>query len=90
MRDNSNIVITGFMGTGKTTIGNNVAHKLNRQFYDTDKMIENRSGKTISQIFTYLGEKYFRQIENDTIVELGNISRAVISTGGGTIINTDN
>ena len=58
-----NIILTGFMGTGKSTIGQLVAACLQRQFVDMDTLIETRQGRPISQIFADEGEPYFRQLE---------------------------
>lgn len=85
-----NIVLTGFMASGKTTVGMAVAKKLNLMFYDTDKIIEEQEGKTISEIFEEFGEKYFRDLENKLAINLKNIENAVIATGGGFVINPQN
>ena len=63
----SNIVLTGFMGTGKTTAGKIVANKLNMKFVDMDNMIEKQEGMKISQIFSEKGEKHFRDIESEMV-----------------------
>jgi shikimate kinase len=85
-----NIVLTGFMASGKTTVGMSVAKKLNLMFYDTDKIIEEQEGKTIPEIFSEFGEKYFRELENKLAINLKNIENAVIATGGGFVINPQN
>lgn len=85
-----NIVLTGFMASGKTTVGMEVAKKLNLMFYDTDKIIEEQEHKTITQIFEDDGEKYFRELENKLAISLKNIENAVIATGGGFVINSQN
>ena len=85
-----NIVLTGFMASGKTTVGKKIANKLNLIFYDTDKIIEEQEGKTISQIFEDSGEKYFRELENKLAIALKSVENAVIATGGGFVINTQN
>ena len=85
-----NIVLTGFMASGKTTVGMDVAKKLNLMFYDTDRIIEEQEGKTISEIFEEFGEKYFRELENKLAINLKSIENAVISTGGGFVINPQN
>jgi len=85
-----NIVLTGFMGTGKTTIGKIIAHKLNKGFIDTDELIEKSLGYTISDIFNNKGEEFFRRLENNLISELCKSSNKVIATGGGTLLNEDN
>ena len=77
----SNIVLTGFMGTGKSTVGRALARELGYEFIDTDAMIVQRHG-TIAEIFARGGEGAFRQLERDTAVELAERSGCVISTGG--------
>ena len=86
----NNIIITGFMGTGKTSVGLRVAELLNRQFYDTDNMIQEKTGMSISKIFDQLGEKHFRQLENELAKKLHLKINVVISTGGSMLINNDN
>lgn len=85
-----NIVLIGFMGSGKTVVGRLVADKLGYKFIDTDKIIEERIGKTISDIFNDEGERYFREIESNIVKELSELSGHVISTGGGIVVNQDN
>ena len=64
------LVLIGFMGSGKTSIGRSLSYKLKRAFYDTDKMIEDREGITISDIFAAKGEKYFRELETTVLREI--------------------
>ncbi len=78
------------MGTGKTTVGKMLAKKLNREFIDTDQLIEERQGVTIPQIFNELGEPAFRQMEADIAEELGEKEGLVISTGGRLMLDPDN
>lgn len=85
-----NIVLTGFMASGKTTVGREIAKKLNMIFYDTDKIIEEQEGKTVSEIFEENGEKYFRELENKVAIALKNAENTVIATGGGFVINPQN
>ncbi len=84
------IVITGFMGTGKTSVGRLVAHKMERGFVDMDLMIESREGKTVQEIFTTHGEAYFRDCEMEMCQELGRRKNLVIATGGGTLVDPRN
>ena len=82
-----NITLTGMMGVGKSTIGKNLAKKLNYNFIDVDKLIEKKEGCSINLIFKNKGENYFRKIENDiTLVELKKHD-TVISLGGGAFMN---
>lgn len=85
-----NIVLTGFMGTGKSTVGKKAADRLNLTFVDIDKIIELRTQKTISSIFSDYGEKYFRSIEKETIREFSQKEGQVISTGGGVVLDPEN
>jgi shikimate kinase len=85
-----NIVITGFMGTGKTTVGRRVAALTGRQFIDTDDEIVRRVGMTIPQIFARDGEPRFRELERRLIRALANTRGLVIATGGGTVVNDEN
>jgi len=88
--DNKNIIFTGFMGTGKTTVGKLLAKKLNREFIDTDQLIEERQGLTIPEIFANLGESAFRKMEADIAKELGEREGLVISTGGRLMLDPSN
>jgi len=81
-----NIVLTGFMGTGKTTVGRLVATELQREFVDMDTLIEQREGRAISQIFAQQGEAYFRQLEANLCHELAEQKGLVIATGGGALV----
>lgn len=78
------IYLLGFMGSGKTSIGKKLANKLNLDFFDLDQFIETKSQKTITELFTEKGEKAFRTIENENLVELSSKKDCVISLGGGT------
>lgn len=86
----TNIVLTGFMGTGKTTVGRLLAAKLGYEFVDTDELIQARQGKTIPQIFLELGETAFRQMEVDLVKELADKEGLVISTGGRLMLDPTN
>ncbi len=82
---NKNIVLIGFMGCGKTTIGKQLAKNCNMTFFDTDFIIQQQQNKTIQQIFEQFGEKYFRILEKQTCLNLLDVKNSVISTGGGII-----
>ena len=86
----TNIVLTGFMGTGKTAVGREVARRLVLPFVDMDAVIEFRAGKLISRIFAEEGEAVFRQMEADLCGELAGQDGAVIATGGGALVNPAN
>ena len=85
-----NIVLIGFRGTGKSTVGRLLAKRLERVFIDSDKYIEDSTGKTIKSIFEEDGEEGFRQIEADTITELSKADNKVISAGGGVVLREGN
>ncbi|EAX47861.1 Shikimate kinase [Thermosinus carboxydivorans Nor1] len=85
-----NIVLIGFMGTGKTCTGRLLAQRLRRVFVDIDKKIELEQGMTISEIFHTYGEAYFRQRERATIAKVARYTNTVIATGGGAVLNPDN
>ena len=85
-----NIVLIGFMGSGKTEIGKRLADKLGYTFIDTDSIIENEMGKSIAEIFHEYGEEDFRGLETGVVKELSGIRGCVISTGGGIVINREN
>ena len=90
MNTTKNIVITGFMGTGKSTVGEIVARKLNRPFIDMDVEIETRAGYSIPQIFRRSGEAAFRDLERQLARELALRHGLVIATGGGALLDADN
>lgn len=85
-----NIVITGFMGTGKTTVGRQVAEKLARPFVDTDDAIVQQAGKPIPQIFAEDGEAVFRHYEKRVCRYYAGQSGYVIATGGGMLVDPEN
>lgn len=86
----TNIVVTGFMGTGKTTVGRKVARRLDHRFVDMDAEIEARVGKSISRIFAEGGEAAFRQMEAELFEELRAHQDLVIATGGGALVDPVN
>lgn len=85
-----NIVLIGFMGTGKTAIGRRLASKLGREFVDTDLAIEELTGKTITEIFRKEGPIRFRSEEKLQVQKLANRENLVISTGGGLVLDKQN
>ncbi len=82
-RSFQNLALIGFMGTGKSSVGQLVARQLHYEFVDTDELIEKRAGKSITRIFAEQGEPAFRQIEGDLVAEMTGWKHRVISTGGG-------
>ena len=85
-----NIVLVGFMGTGKTSTGKVLAQRLGKAFIDMDSRIEEEYGQTIPQMFETKGEAYFRQCEKEMVKKVAGRANAVISTGGGTIKDAEN
>ncbi|MFC1657935.1 shikimate kinase [Candidatus Omnitrophota bacterium] len=86
----ANIYLVGFMGTGKTAVGREVARQLNQQFIDLDSRIEKGEGKKISQIFSEEGEAYFRNLEKQALKQIAAGAGWVVSCGGGIILDNDN
>lgn len=84
----SNIVLTGIMGSGKTTVGKMLSEKLNMGFIDIDEFIESKYGK-IPDLFKR-GEEYFREIEHNAVLEISDMDGIVIATGGGVVKREDN
>ena len=84
-----NIVLTGFMGTGKTTAGRLLAERLGMEFVDTDELLEERHGP-IAEIFETRGEAAFRELEHALAEELSDRRGVVISTGGRMMLDADN
>ena len=82
-----NLTLTGMMGVGKSTIGKNLAKKLNYKFVDVDKLIEGQEGMSINLIFKNKSESYFRKVENDITLSELKKERSVISLGGGAFLN---
>lgn len=87
---NPNIILTGFMGTGKTAVGQAVAERLGRWFVDMDVAIEHAAGKPVSAIFAQQGEAAFRAMEAELCQALAGERNLVIATGGGALLPEDN
>jgi shikimate kinase len=87
MATHKSLVLVGMMGTGKSTIGKEVAKKLKIEFVDTDKLIEDEANLTIAEIFKNNGEKYFRELEEKIFLKIKNDKEKIISVGGGAFIN---
>jgi len=84
------IILTGFMGAGKSRVGKELAKKLSILYIDTDKLIEQKSGRKIKDIFKEHGEAYFRELECEVIRGLPVNQSLIISIGGGAIVNGEN
>lgn len=85
-----NIVLTGFMASGKSSIGQAIAAISKYAFTDTDTMISAKAGMEINEIFSKHGEEYFRQIERDVVQEAAAADNTVIATGGGVVLDKGN
>lgn len=85
-----NVVLIGFMGGGKTTIGRKLARRLGYHFLDMDEHIEKEENRKIAEIFVQEGEEVFRQLENQLLKRLQSIENTVIATGGGVIVKDGN
>ena len=89
MEGRQNVIVTGFMGTGKTTVGRIVAARLGYEFVDTDQIIEADHGP-IPDLFAEQGEERFRELEREVVVELADRRGLVIATGGGLMLDDRN
>lgn len=89
-RPKSNLVLLGFMGTGKTTVGALLAERLKMAFVDMDAVLERRAGKSITRIFAEEGEAHFRAMERALVRELARGERQVIAAGGGVVLDPGN
>lgn len=88
---NSNIILIGYMGSGKSTVGRKAAKALDYQFLDTDALIEQEEGRTIAKLFAEKGEDYFRKKETETIRRLLTEKKGkIIATGGGLPMKEEN
>ncbi len=89
-RQVKNIVLVGFMGSGKTAVGKKLASTLGWRFKDTDTLIEQQTGFTVNQIFQKRGESYFRDLETQALRNLLGAQNHVIATGGGIVLREQN
>ncbi len=85
-----NVVLCGFMGCGKSTIGRLLARETGWSFVDMDQYIENRAGMTVSEIFRRLGEPHFRKLEREAAAFLAQGDRRIIAAGGGALADSEN
>ena len=90
MKKYKNIYLIGLMGSGKTTLGKILSKKLDKIFYDSDQVIEEKLGVDVSMIFEYEGEEGFREREKDILQELVSKKNIVLATGGGIILSKSN
>ncbi|MCH8011283.1 MAG: shikimate kinase [Candidatus Marinimicrobia bacterium] len=85
-----NIFIIGMMGSGKTTVGKQLAKKLNMSFVDIDETVEMVTGMSISEIFEIFGEEKFREMESAFFIEKSKQDHQIFSTGGGIVLRSEN
>ncbi|HAW60106.1 MAG TPA: shikimate kinase, partial [Actinobacteria bacterium] len=85
-----NVVLIGFMGSGKSSVGRRLAEELGLSFVDTDSLIEERTHKRIEEIFRDQGEEVFRALEAQTVAEVSGRGGQVIACGGGAVLNPRN
>ena len=90
MAMNQTIVLCGFMGCGKSATGRRLAQYTHRELIDTDRYIEEKTGKTVSQIFAEDGESAFRAMETEAVRELAALPRKILSVGGGLLLTPGN
>ena len=86
----TNVVLVGFMGTGKSSAGRLVAQKLGFQYIDTDQLVSQRAGTDIPHIFAEHGEAHFRDLEASALESLAHLERCVVATGGGIVLRESN
>lgn len=85
-----NIVLIGFMGTGKSTVGRILARRLKRSWVDVDQKIEEAENRKIAEIFEKDGEAHFRLLEKEAIQKIASGTHLVITTGGGAVLDPEN
>lgn len=85
-----NIVLVGFMGTGKSAVARQLAKDLGKKYISLDEEIVEREGRPINDIFSNEGEPYFRQVEKEIVEEFSKKTDLVIDTGGGVVLDNDN
>lgn len=91
LKKNRNLILIGYMGCGKSTIGTKSARAFEYRFMDTDTLIESQEGCTISELFAVKGEEYFRRLETETVKRLLQEPKGmVIATGGGLPMREEN
>lgn len=89
-KNKMNIVLVGMPGCGKTSVGNLLSQRLHKSFVDTDDLIVKAQNKPVTQIFSEIGEKGFREIEKNEVFAVSSRNSHIVATGGGAILNKDN
>ncbi len=90
MQSGTNIVLIGFMGSGKSTVSYRLSKRLEWNMFDTDRLVEERAGLGIPDIFASLGEQAFRDLETEVLQSLKGTESSIIATGGGVILREEN
>lgn len=85
-----NIVLVGFMGTGKTQVGKLLAKKMEMKYISTDELIEDKERRSINEIFKRSGEPYFRRVEKEVVKKVAQLNRFIIDAGGGMVLDEEN
>jgi shikimate kinase len=85
-----NIVLVGFMGTGKTAVGKDLAKKVGMKYISTDEVIEDKERRSINDIFKRSGEPYFRRVEKEVVKKVSELNNFVIDCGGGVVLDEEN
>ncbi len=85
-----NIILVGFMGTGKTVVARALSKKLGMRYVSTDGLIEEKEKTSIADIFSKKGENYFRKTEKDVIKDVSLMENVVVDAGGGVVIDPEN
>lgn len=88
--DDRNIILIGYRGTGKTAVGQELARRLQRPFYDSDALVETRERRSIREMVDQEGWPFFREREKAAILSLSEASRCVMATGGGAVMDPEN
>lgn len=84
------VILTGFMATGKTEVGRQLAARLGAAFVDTDALVESATGRTVRDIFAQDGEPHFRALEREAVERACRMDGVVVATGGGTLLDPEN
>ncbi len=85
-----NIILVGFMGSGKSLTSNKLAGALGREVYSTDQLIEKREGRGITEIFRDSGESYFRKVEKEVVKDASKENGIILDCGGGVVLDPEN
>jgi shikimate kinase len=84
------VLLTGFMGAGKTTVGRRLAQRLELPFFDLDEVIAETAGMSVQEIFESQGEETFRKLESDALERMLELRNVTVATGGGTLVSAEN